>query len=211
MENVDLDKLKEHAAGIEKLIKEALPNENTATELAKLTEFKNFRMSLSQESDRGSVLMAAAFIEDKLGQLLESFFVDNKKVRERILKGNGPLATFSTKIDLAFLLGLIPENILNDLHKLRKIRNEFAHNASPLNFETPSIKDRTNSLSVLGTALLRDKTRLYFLRSMTTILTFINMKMESFDSCTIEKDFDVTSINEVLKKIESRVQKEPKI
>lgn len=168
----------------------------------RLKEFIDFRTSLIQESDRGSVLMAAAFIEDKLGCLLESFFIENEKVCTQLLNGNGALATFSSKIDLTFLLGLIPKNIYNDLHILRKIRNDFAHTASKLSFETPSIKDRTKLLSTLSKVMLRDDTKAYFMRSMTTILTAINMKMETFDRCFIPEDFDINIFDESLKVIE---------
>ncbi len=151
--------------------------------------------------------MAAAFIEDKIGHLIESYLADDKKIRERFLKNNGPLATFSSKLDLAFLLGLIPKNIFNDLHLLRKIRNEFAHSASLMTFESPSIKDRVYALSVLSKALLRNAPKAYFLRSMTTILTFINMKMNTFQKCTIDIDFDISIFDDSLKKVEDAIQK----
>jgi len=170
-------------------------------------EFMDFRTSLIQESDRGSVLMAAAFIEDKLGYLLEAFFVENEKVCRQLLKGNGALATFSSKIDLTFLLGLIPENIFNDLHLLRKIRNEFAHTASNISFETPSIKDRTRALSTLSKEMLRDDTKAYFMRSMTTILTAINMKMENFERCSIQDNFDISLFDKSLKTVEDGLTK----
>ena len=39
----------------------------------------------------------------------------------------GPLATFSAKIDLACLLNMVSDAIRSDLHAIREIRNEFAH------------------------------------------------------------------------------------
>ena len=104
--------------------------DESGLEKFRLEEFIDFRKSLIQESDRGCALMAADFIEDKLEKLLESYFIENEKVCKQLLKANGALATFSSKIDLTFLLGLIPKNVFNDLHILRKIRNEFAHTAS---------------------------------------------------------------------------------
>jgi len=173
--------------------------DESGLEVSRLKEFNDFRTSLIEESDRGSVLMAAAFIEDKLSCLLESYFIENEKVCKRLLKGNGALATFSSKIDLTFLLGLIPKNIFDDLHILRKIRNDFAHTASKISFETPSIKDRTKALSTLSKEMLRDDTKAYFMRSMTTILTAINMKMENFERCSIPENFDMDIFDESLK------------
>ena len=208
-----IDYLQQVMGDMTKLIASA---DESGLETLRLKEFIDFRASLIQESDRGSVLMAAAFIEDKLGSLLESYFIENKKVCKQLLNGNGALATFSSKIDLTFLLGLIPENIFNDLHILRKIRNNFAHTASKISFETPSIKDRTKALSTLSKEMLRDDTKAYFMRSMTTILTAINMKIESFERCSTPENFDIEMFDKSLKIVEDglseyKSQTEPKI
>ncbi len=208
-----IDYLEEIVIEMNKLISEA---DKSGLVASRLKEFMDFRYSLIQESDRGSVLMAAAFIEDKLGCLLELYFIENEKVCKQLLNGNGALATFSSKIDLTFLLGLIPKNIFNDLHILRKIRNDFAHTASKISFETPSIKDRTKALSTLSKELLRDDTKAYFMRSMTTILTAINTKMESFERCSTPEDFDIDIFDKSLKIVEDGLLKyqsltEPKI
>ena len=194
-----IDYLQQILVEITKLISSV---DESGLEASRLKEFMDFRLSLIQESDRGSVLMAAAFIENKLECLLESYFIEDEKICKQLLKGNGALATFSSKIDLSFLLGLIPKNIFNDLHILRKIRNEFAHTASKISFETPSIKDRTKALSTLSKEMLRDDTKAYFMRSMTTILTVINMKMENFERCSIPENFDIKIFDKSLKKIE---------
>lgn len=99
-----LKKLKELTDNIKKVI-ECHPNtEASIIELKKIEEFTNFRMSLIEESDRGCVLMATAFIEDKI-----TYMVQDKNVQKNIFEGNGAIGTFSSKIDLAFLLGLIPK------------------------------------------------------------------------------------------------------
>lgn len=205
MENSDKVKILKQFT--DELIKIIGSHDKSGAEITSIEEFLDFRTSLNQESDRGSVLMAAAFIEDKIAQLIESFLVDNKRVRERMLKGNGALTTFSSKIDMAYLLGLIPENVLNDLHILRKIRNEFAHNASTISFETPSIKDRTNALTVLSKVLLRDNTRTFFLRSMTTILSIIDIKMERFERCIAEQNFDPKNLEREMKIVEETISR----
>ena len=201
---IKIDYLKQVMEEMEKLIDSA---DKSGLEASRLKEFMDFRTSLIEESDRGSVLMAAAFIEDKLGYLLESYFVENEKICKQLLKGNGALATFSSKIDLTFLLGLIPKNIFDDLHLLRKIRNEFAHTASKISFDTPSIKNRTKALSALSQEMLRDNTKAYFMRSMTTILTAINMKMETFERCSIEENLDINIFDKSSKTVEEGLSK----
>lgn len=180
---------------IQDLINNHPDTEFAERELKNIQEFQDFRTSLLSESDRGCVLMAAAFIEDKITQLLETYMVHDTTIQKKIFEGNGALATFSSKIDISFLLGLIPKNIYNDLGILRKLRNDFAHNAKSITFKTDYIKDRCNALQIVSKVALRNDTKAYFLRSMTTILTYINMKMNSFQRCKEEDDFDPTILN----------------
>ena len=70
-----------------------------------------------------------------------------------------------------------------------------------------TIKDRTKALSTLSKEMLRDDTKAYFLRSMTTILTVINMKMENFDKCSIQDDFDPSIFDKGLKVVEDGLSK----
>jgi DNA-binding MltR family transcriptional regulator len=191
----------------EEIIKHISNIDETGAHTANIEEFINFRTSLNIESDRGAVLMAAAFIEDKLTYLFKAYFIDNEIVSKSFLQNNGALATFSSKIDLAYLLGLIPKNVHQDLHILRKIRNDFAHNASNINFESPHIKDRTKALSVLSQEMLRDNTRAYFLRSMTTILTVIDSSMNDFERCAEQDDFDIAVYDEAFKSIEDELKR----
>ena len=109
-----IEKLKALFEGTEDIFNNHPNTEIAQIELKRINEFKDFRISLLSESDRGSVLMAAAFIEDKITQLLETYMVQNKTIQKKIFDGNGALATFSSKIDIAFLLGLIPKNIYDD-------------------------------------------------------------------------------------------------
>jgi DNA-binding MltR family transcriptional regulator len=193
------EKIETFNKGIEDIIKNHPDKEMAQKALKSINEFKDFRTSLLTESDRGSVLMAAAFIEDKITQLLETYMVQNNTIQKKIFEGNGALATFSSKIDISFLLGLIPKNVYNDLGVLRKLRNDFAHNAKAITFQTEYIKDRCTSFSVVAKTGLRDDTRAYFLRSMTTILTCINMKMDSFERCQEEDEFNTTNIDAGMK------------
>jgi len=99
--------------------------------------------SLSAESDRGCALIAAAHLDAALGVLLNQFFAT--PAPEEFFKGSGPLATFSSRIDLSFCLGLIPTYIRRDLDLIRSIRNEFAHELDlEINFESASIAARIN-------------------------------------------------------------------
>jgi hypothetical protein len=100
--------------------------------------------------DRGLVLSLAAFAEDALGFLLKSYLLDSP-VSLKLIEGfNAPLGTFSSRINAAYALRLITKDQFNDLEKLRKIRNEFAHNWQPLNFSDSKISNLIKGMNYSG-------------------------------------------------------------
>lgn len=109
-----------------------------------------FRTTLSSETDRGSALMAAAYLDDRLKALIELRVVSDPKITRRAFDFNGPLGSFSSRIDFAYLLGVIPKNARADLHKLRAIRNCFAHESGPLDFKDEAVSRKCDGLVYLG-------------------------------------------------------------
>jgi DNA-binding MltR family transcriptional regulator len=101
-----------------------------------------FRRELSRESDRGAALYAAAHLDDLLHGLLHEFLVDDPGVFKRLFSGTGGLATFSARTTLAYLLGLIPISVRDDLNLIRKIRNDFAHSSRVVSFGDAPIASR---------------------------------------------------------------------
>lgn len=109
-------------------------------------EFIEFRRELSKETDRGCALLAAAHLDDMLEKLLRKKLLGNKKHLELIFGFNGPLGTFSSRVLLCYSMGLISSNDLHDIQIIRKIRNEFGHSFSIINFETEKIKALCDNL-----------------------------------------------------------------
>jgi DNA-binding MltR family transcriptional regulator len=107
---------------------------------------KEFRETLNKETDRGCALMGAAFLDVKLEEMLSCGFVENKKVLEDLMGKNRPLGTFSSRIDLAYLLGLLGKRLHRDLHLIRDIRNKFGHDPSPITFTHPPIRSKCREL-----------------------------------------------------------------
>ena len=54
---------------------------------------------------------------------------------------------FSSRIKLALYLGKISKTERRDLDLIRKIRNEFAHNAAAIDFDLPKINSQCSELS----------------------------------------------------------------
>jgi hypothetical protein len=99
---------------------------------------------LENQSDRGAAIVGASWVEEALQLAIDGQLVDEKKVWKRLFDNSGPLATFSSKIDLARLLGIIDHDVYSDLHIIRDIRNGFAHSVAgkdheALVFSTPHI------------------------------------------------------------------------
>jgi len=107
-----------------------------------------FQFILLRETDRGVALMAAAYLENSLENLLKKFFVENSSLKSDPFNSyNGFLTSFSSKIDLAFMLGLISNKTKQKLNWIRSIRNDFAHSADFIDFDKQSFADRCNNLN----------------------------------------------------------------
>jgi len=195
IENMDFEKLELIMNATLEMAKKTLPKE----ELVIFQEFIDFRKMFSKESDRGSALMSAAFIDDKLGQLIEHNMVDNKKARESIFDNSGALGTFSGKINIAYLMGLIPKNINDDIQLIRKIRNDFAHNASSITFDTNYIASRCYSLN-LHALTKKEGPRAIFGSTVTSILSYINGRLKDSKRPQCENNYNIDTITDIIKK-----------
>ena len=109
---------------------------------------------LSAESDRGSVILAAAWADELVTELLAAFLCDPLNGKEQLLKVGGPIGDLGAKIDLAYRLGLMRVSAHRSLNLLRRLRNDFAHLSAPLTFKTPSVEDRVGEMLRLNEALL---------------------------------------------------------
>jgi mannitol operon repressor len=117
---------------------------------AKREQWKEWLDEFEKESDRSCALLGAAFLDEQIRGLLEAFFVDDPKRVGELFEGSGPVATLSSRIEVAYALGFITPTELRDLGLIRKIRNQFAHELHGLSFETESISARCNELTAYG-------------------------------------------------------------
>jgi len=104
---------------------------------------------LIEESDRGCVLVAAAMLEEGLEKIFRATFESkraSKTLQDSLFDSNGPLATFSAKIKLAYALALISSDAHEDLEEVRRLRNEAAHTARDFDFLDDSVGRRVESI-----------------------------------------------------------------
>jgi hypothetical protein len=61
---------------------------------------------------------------------------------ETLVHADPPLGSFGARIALAARLGLIDSAVDQSLHNLRRLRNGFAHSATPVRLAEPPYSDR---------------------------------------------------------------------
>ena len=81
---------------------------------------------LAGESDRGTILVLAAYLEELLGFIVRAACVSDADA-DKILEFRGPAGGFDLKIQLCKALGLIHSEEVQGLQAVRKIRNSAAH------------------------------------------------------------------------------------
>lgn len=109
-------------------------------------KFDIFEAALSVESDRGCALFAAAYLDSSLADMIGAYLRPDKKMGEDLFVGQAPLASFSSRIKLAYYLRLINQKQRKKFDTIRSIRNHFAHHAEAVSFEDQMIRDRCNNL-----------------------------------------------------------------
>jgi hypothetical protein len=115
-----------------------------------INELGQFLDEFNKETDRGAALTATAYLDERLNDILTSFFVDAKEVQELLYGFNAPLGTFSAKITSAYALGLIQPNEYEELNIIRKVRNEFGHSWQGVSFKSGKVSDLCALLPWLG-------------------------------------------------------------
>ena len=113
-----------------------LPNDNSLLPVMR---------EIEAQSDRGCGIVAAAFIDDTLTEALKSRLRVQTRIEAKTFQSltriAGPLGAFSSKIELGLLIGVYRQEIHRDLHRVRDIRNAFAHRKELRDFKTQNIKD----------------------------------------------------------------------
>lgn len=141
-----------------------------------ISRVMEFRESLTPETDRGCAIAAAAFLDEELKVLLAGVLADEPKVLKEAFSQNGPLASFSARVDFAMLMGLLSRAACRDLHIIRRIRNDFAHSPHPLSFEDIGIRNRCTELRYT----FREpgaKPRQHFTSAVCGVLAFIHARL----------------------------------
>ncbi len=127
-----------------------------------IEEAYDYSEALSDESDRGAAILAAAEFENWLRDRIKSQLAElGSELDDRIFGDYGLLSSFSSKIYIACALQLYDEDTRKSLHKIRKIRNKFAHTAMPLEFRDEEVSKLCRELLADATSDSQDLRKVY--------------------------------------------------
>lgn len=113
---------------------------------------KTLPVMSGREGSRAKAIVGAALLDHLLEQVLRHHMIT--KPEETLFGAYGPLSSFSAKIDIAKSLGILTAGEASDLHRVRKIRNAFAHSLEDLSFRDTSIRSHVRQLQVRAGTIL---------------------------------------------------------
>lgn len=147
--------------------------------------------SLQDMDARGAALIMASILDNMLEYAITLFFVELGKTKfDNIFRSKqAPLASFSSKISVAYALGIITDEVRAQLDRVRSIRNAFAHSMKAIDFDHEIVASECNKLSpsvIYGSKFAADTPREKFLSSATVIgiaiISFIKDREEAIGS-----------------------------
>ncbi len=108
--------------------------------------FDAFAEEFERESDRAAVILVSAKLDELLYLALTKKLLPCPAAQDDLLRTDGPIGSFSSRITLAHRLGLIDDAFARTLHLIRRIRNDFAHESAGAQLSSGSHADRVRSL-----------------------------------------------------------------
>lgn len=200
-------KLSEALRGIEENFKKSLNpfQKNAVSELEKINK------SLRDETERGCVVIGAAFLDEKLEELLSKVTAGSNKQKKSLFDATGPLGTFSGKTRIAYCFGLISDEAHHDLNVIRAIRNDFAHLSTSISLRDREMASKCASLQLPGFMGFSSFPRLAFTSSIGAIAGEINEVIETLEPFTPRTSTFRSLVKEIeAKKKIGKVQRRPK-
>jgi hypothetical protein len=103
---------------------------------------------MDSPDNRTSAIVAAAFIENNLALAIMARFRQLQLAEHKdIFENRGVLADFMCKIDIGFALDIYGPFVRDDLHRIRSIRNKFAHYLEIRDFDHPEVASLCDNLN----------------------------------------------------------------
>ena len=168
-----------------------MKNPMTETPLDPFLDWKGFFNEIQNESERGAVIIAGAFLDAQLRNLLSKSMINDTKYVDKLLGTDndprGYLSSFNSRILAAYCLELISKSMYDDLNLINRIRNPFAHKLHGFSFDDPKIVKWCKSLNItkmqtdVSISQFPQTHRSMFILSVTTLAMRLALKTIEVD------------------------------
>ncbi len=145
----------------------------------------DFAFKLTNESERGALLIGAGKVEEYLKKLIVGLLPSKEKsYASKLLNYPGPLSSFSGKIELTYAFRIFDERLYKSLTVLRKLRNQAAHSSD--SFSLDEIKENLEMIYDFEEGFKEVIHKLSFdnlmkWKKITLKQAFENSKLENYD------------------------------
>ena len=124
----------------------------------RVLEGRKVRSAWSDETDRGFVLIAVAYLEKRLEGMISDFFITGAKPKE-LFGISGFFGDLESKIKSLHLFGVIDDNMKKELGVLRSIHNKCAHVYSAIDLGEGDIGNEVKKLRYVSDTSLKGRAR----------------------------------------------------
>ena len=114
-----------------------------------LTSYRELISELQHVSDRTVAVIGSALVENYLTDAIKRRLRKHPNAVNQLLQPDGAVGSFRSKVCLGFLIRIYEESIFDDLNRVAKMRNDFAHKAEPLTFDAPKIALQCRALTIV--------------------------------------------------------------
>jgi hypothetical protein len=122
-----------------------------------LAEVNAIYHALRAESDRGCIVVGAAWVESQLGELIRCLMtllpstrtidaVKKPKLIDEVLNDRFSLGSAASRRQFCRAVGLIDERMCKSIELLSQLRNHYAHWAGPSDLKDPHVQDSLRKL-----------------------------------------------------------------
>jgi hypothetical protein len=120
---------------INRLAKAMPSDEDLHHQLLSLGEPENIQAA----QDRHVATAGTSAVEAALRRAIAQHYPDKTQADLDAMFSRRPLATFNGLIESALALGIVSDDQTRELHRLRKVRNAFAHAMNAVSFEDEAV------------------------------------------------------------------------
>ncbi|MDQ7250815.1 MltR family transcriptional regulator [Dongia sedimenti] len=99
--------------------------------------------------DRAAAIVAAALLDGALDRAVQAAFVQDPEALKSMFAESSPLGSFGNRINLGYLLGIYSKDARDDLRRIAKVRNRFAHSLAARKFTDDGIRDHCMNLKLV--------------------------------------------------------------